>query len=292
MKNGWTGGRYSLYRALLGAYLFWYFLHLLPWGTELFSSQGALGAASERHYFRFFPNLLALWNSPLAVALILFLGALLSFLLGIGLRDRWTAIGLWYIWACLLDRNPLTLNPHLPFIGWILLAHACLPSAPYGSWDARQREDKGKSWEFPQPIHEAAWWVVSWSYSFSGYWKLFTPAWRNGSALDWILRNPLSRDNWITHAFRGLPSPLLEGLTLGFLLLEFLYGPLALWRRLRPGLWVAMLSAHLALLFLLDMSELTFGMILAQLFLFDPAWVWRAKRQVGPAQVDSPWSKS
>ncbi|HJT24567.1 MAG TPA: hypothetical protein VJ873_08310 [bacterium] len=273
MKNGWTGGQYSLYRMLLGIFLFGYFLHLIPWGEELFSGQGALSLSLDQHGSAFFPNPLAVWNSPPAVGLFLSLGAFLSLFLCAGLRDRWAALGLWYIWACLLDRNPLILNPHLPYIGWILLAHACLPTAPYGSWDARIRKDRGLSWELPQPLHGAAWGVMAWSYSYSGYWKMFTPAWRDGSALDWILRNPLSRDNSLAHAFLGLPSPFLKGLTFFVLLLEFLYGPLALWKRLRPWLWAAMLGVHLATLFLLDFYELTLGMILAHLFLFDPAWV-------------------
>ncbi len=43
MRNGWTGGQYSVYRALLGAYLFVHFLRLVPWGREVFSNQGVLG---------------------------------------------------------------------------------------------------------------------------------------------------------------------------------------------------------------------------------------------------------
>ena len=44
--NGWTGGQYSVYRALLGGYLFVHFAMLLPFGGELFSSQGMLPDAS------------------------------------------------------------------------------------------------------------------------------------------------------------------------------------------------------------------------------------------------------
>ena len=273
MKNSWTGAQYSLYRVLLGLSLFVYFLHLLPWGEELFSGQGALGLASEQHHSPYFPNPLALWNNPLVVTLFLSSGALLSLFLVAGLKDRWAAVGLWYLWACLLDRNPLILNPHLPYVGWILLAHACLPTAPYGSWDARQRKDGGRSWEFPPAIYRVAWLIVSWSYSYSGYHKLFTPAWQDGTALHWILQHPLSRDNFLTHAFLSLPPSLLAGFGYFFVGLELLYGPLALFKRLRPWLWVAMMGVLLTDLFLLDFFELTWGMILAQSFLFDPGWI-------------------
>lgn len=273
MRNGWTGGQYSLYRYLLGGYLFFYFTHLIPWGKELFSDRGALAQASARHQAAWFPNLLALGVSPAAVTCFLLTGALLGLLLMLGLRDRWASLGLWYLWACMLDRNPLTANPHLAFIGWILLAHACLPEAPYGSWDARRREDGNASWEFPPAIYGAAWLVFSWSYTYSGYLKLFTPSWREGTALSWVLQNPLCRDPSLARALLSWPAPFWAALTFGVLGLEFLYGPLAFFKRLRPWLWVSMFLMHLSILLLLDLTELTLGMILAQLLLFDPAWI-------------------
>jgi hypothetical protein len=279
MKNGWTGGTYSFFRALLGLSLFVYFLRLLPWGMELFSNQGALANFQEKHGSAYFPNILALWNSPSAVMALLALGAFLGILLTIGLKDRIAAIGLWYLWACLLDRNPFILNPQFPYIGWLLLAHACLPGAPYGSWEARSRPGQGKAWEFPGPIQEAAWWVVGLTYSYSGFYKLLTPAWKDGSALFWILQNPLSRENLFCRLMLELPSPCLMGLTWMAAWLEFLYWPLALFRRTRPWIWTAMVMVHLALIFLMDFFWISWGMILVQLFLFDPAWIKGIKKK-------------
>lgn len=34
MMNGWTGGQYSLYRAISGVYLLIHFVALLPWFAE------------------------------------------------------------------------------------------------------------------------------------------------------------------------------------------------------------------------------------------------------------------
>ena len=73
-----------------------------------------------------------------------------------GIRDRWAALGAWYIWTCLLGRNPLIANPSIPYVGWMLLAHACLPKTPYRLWPARGRPDAGDNWTFPQPIFVAA----------------------------------------------------------------------------------------------------------------------------------------
>ena len=131
MKNGWSGGQYSVYRALFGAYLFVHFAMLLPWGTELFSSSGVLPDGSVSPYLRLFPNVLALADGPVFVTVLLALGVLASGLLAVGYRDRVAAVFLWYLWACLFGRNPLISNPGLPYVGLLLVVHALLPRAPY-----------------------------------------------------------------------------------------------------------------------------------------------------------------
>lgn len=282
MKNGWTGGQYSLFRGLLGLFMTFHFLLLLPWGKELFSGQGALGLSTAKHAYAFFPNPLALWNSPFDITVFLALGVLASLFLTLGLQDRWAAVLLWFQWACLLDRNPLILNPHLPYLGWLLLAHACQPKAPFWSWEARKLPDRGASWTFPPALFGVAWLVVSWSYSFSGYRKAFTPSWTNGSALTWILQHPMARDNFAMHLLAVLPAPLLAALGFFVLGLEFLNGPLSLFRVLRPWVWSAVTLMHLGILMTLDFPELTLGMLLVQAFLFDPAWITPKKTSGTP----------
>src|SRR5687767_12983990 len=133
MKNGWTGGQYSLFRWAFGVYLFVHFLQLVPWGGELFSSRGVLPDASASPVMYLFPNILALWDSPGFVTMLLWMAVALTLLFAMGLFDRTAAVGLWYIWACLYGRNPLISNPSIPYVGLLLLAHACLSPSPYGS---------------------------------------------------------------------------------------------------------------------------------------------------------------
>src|SRR2546427_2619005 len=132
MRNGWTGGQYSVFRILLGSYLCEHFLRLLPWGRELFSNQGALPNSSASPLIHLFPNIFGVWDSPAFVLLLLALGAVLGFLLAAGVWDRAAAVVTWGMWTCLLGRDPLIANPSLPYIGWLLLAHAVLLPAPYG----------------------------------------------------------------------------------------------------------------------------------------------------------------
>jgi predicted DCC family thiol-disulfide oxidoreductase YuxK len=213
------------------------------------------------------------------VTALLLLGAGLSVLFGLGLYDRAAAVLLWYVWACLFGRNPLILNPSMPFVGWMLLAHACLPPAPYGSWAARGRPDPGGGWELPQPILRVAWIVMALGYSYSGYTKLISPSWVDGTALARVLDNPLARPGPLREALLTLPASLLHLGTWAALGLELAFAPLALSRRLRPWLWTAMAAMHLSLLVLIDFAELSLGMLLLHLFTFDPTWV---RPRLGP----------
>jgi len=275
MKNGWTGGQYSTFRILLGCYLLQHFLALLPCGGELFSNRGALARASASPLIRLFPNVLAIWDQPGFVTFLIVVGALSSGFLAVGLWDKAAAVVLWYLWACLLGRNPLISNPALPFIGWILLLHAVLPNAPYGSWAARGRDDPRGNWYMPPLAFALAWVLMSAGYSYSGYSKLVSPSWLDGSALARVLHNPLARPTMLRDLLLAMSPASLRVMTWAALMLELSFAPLALLRRARPLIWTAMVGLHLGLLLLVNFADLTAGMLLLHLFTFDPAWLRR-----------------
>lgn len=271
--NGWTGGQYSLVRTALGVYLLVHFLHLIAWGREVFSSAGVLSDAAWSPLIRAFPNVLAIADGPGAVTALLVLGAASAVLFAIGWFDRVAAIVMWYILACLFGRNPLIANPSLPFVGWALLMHACLPGRPYGSVGALGRSDPGGGWRFPPAIFGAAWIVMSIAYSYSGYTKLVSPSWMDGSALARVLENPLARPSVVRDALLAMPAVVLKGATWGALGLELLFAPLAIFRPLRRWLWLAMVCMHIGLLTLIDFADLSAAMLVFHLFVFDPAWL-------------------
>lgn len=273
LANGWTGGQYSLFRAIFGAYLFAHFAHLLPWSAELFSSRGMLPDASASPLYPLYPNVLFALDAPGVVAALIFVGLALSVLFALGVRDRLAALGLWYVWACLFTRNPLIQNPGIPYVGWLLLAHACLPRAPYGSYAARGRADPGGGWRLPGGIFAAAWIVMAVGYAYSGVGKLVSPSWLDGSALERVLENPLARPGPLRDLVLALPVSFLKAATWTALGLELAFAPLALVRALRPWLWTAMLAMHATLILLCDFADLSLGMLMLLLFTFDPAWV-------------------
>ena len=125
----------------------------------------------------------------------------------------------------------------------------------------------------PPAILAAMWIVMSLGYTFSGWTKLVSPSWTDGTAMARVLANPLARPNFVQSLILSLPPQLLQVMTWGALGLELLYAPLALFRRVRPWIWVAMLAMHLGLMALIDFADLSFMMVILHLFTFDPAWV-------------------
>lgn len=285
LNNGWTGGQYSIYRALFGLYLSVHFVRLMPWGHEVFSNAGVLPNASTSPLLRLFPNVLALWDGPAFIAFVLILGALLAVVFVFGWHDRAVALALWYLWACLFGRNPLIGNPSLPFIGWLLLAHAVLPSAPYGSWAARGRSDPGGNWRMPPFVFALAWALMAAGYTYSGYTKLVSPSWVDGSALFRVLQNPLARPTLLRILVLTMPFGLLRIGTWGALGLELGFAPLALLRKARPLIWAAMVALHCSLVLLVNFADLTMGMLLLHLFTFDPQWIRPKRAAVGTEMV-------
>jgi predicted DCC family thiol-disulfide oxidoreductase YuxK len=239
----------------------------------MFSNSGVIPKGSASPLLHLFPNILAVFDSPVFVTVFLLSGALLSALFAVGYFDRAAALGLWYIWACLLGRNPLISNPSLPYIGLLLLAHSCLPRAPYGSLARRGRPDPGTEWRMPQSIFLVVWILMALGYTYSGYTKLVSSSWIAGTAIARVLANPLARENFLNRALIGLPEGFLKVITWGALALELSFAPLALFRRTRPYIWGMMIAMHIGLIMLIDFADLSIGMVMLQLFTFDPAWI-------------------
>ena len=176
--------------------------------------------------------------------------------------------------ASILGRNPLILNPGMPYVGWLLLAHCAIPPRPLGSWDAK-RLGVNTSWHMPQGLFVLAWILLALGYSYSGLTKLASPSWADGSALMRVFDNPLARDHTLNDLIRSLPEWTLRAMTYGVLGLEILFAPLALSKRLRPWLWTLLVAMHLGIMVSVDFADLTIGMLIIHAFTFDPDWLGR-----------------
>jgi hypothetical protein len=270
--DAWNGRLYGRFRLVVGVYLAVHFLHLAPWAPEVFSSRGVLPDGRTSPLLALFPNILAAADGPAFVTAFVAAAGCAALLFAVGAADRLCALYMFYALACLYGRNPLIANPSLPYVGWLLLAHATLPPLPMGIglW----RKD-APDWRLSRPLQTAAWFLLAAGYSFSGYTKLVSPSWLDGTALVRVLESPLARPGLLRDTLLSLPPALLRPMAYGALALELLFLPLALIPRLRPWLWSALLGMHLALIALIDFADLSLGMVTFHLFVADPAWARR-----------------
>lgn len=271
-RGEWTGGQWSVVRALLGLYVAIHCAHLVPYAGELFSSAGVfVGDASP--FFRIVPSQLWIQDTNVVATSMTVLGALCGVLIAVGLRDRIASLVAWWILACFLARNPLISNPSLPYVGLLLLVHAAMPRAPFGSFEARGRIDPAGGWRPNRGAWLALWIALAVGYSYSAWTKLVSPSWVDGTAVGRVLENPLARPGFAREFVVGLPEWMLAAQTYGALAAELLFLPLALWSRTRPWIWLALLAMHLGLVALIDFADLSLAMALVHVATFDPAWV-------------------
>jgi hypothetical protein len=263
--------QFGLVRILLGLYVLWYVGGLLPYAAEHFSNAGMLPDPRLNETYGFFPNPLAVWDSPEAITACLGVLAVLALLLTCGVARRPVAVVLWFGWACLYNRNNLTLNPSLHYVGWLLLACAVIPPGePFALW-SKPRPD----WFLPKPLIIGAWLLLAAGYSISGYVKLPSPSWLDGSTVWRVLQGPLAQPGPWRDLVLGLPLPLLQALTWGTLALELFFAPLCVFHRTRRWVWWAAVVWHLGIILLTRLVYISLGMLLMHAFTFDLRWMRR-----------------
>jgi predicted DCC family thiol-disulfide oxidoreductase YuxK len=244
MTNGWTGGQYSLYRILFGGCLVVHFARLS-----------------------------FMWDGPAVTTALGIVGALLALPFLVGWHDRPAALGLAALWIWLIGHEPLIPTPAVPWIAWLLLAHLFLPPAPYGSWAARGRPDPAAGWRMPRLIFAVTWVLMALGYAYDGYTKLINPTWIDGTGLTHLLESPLARPTRLRDLLLDSPDLLLRAVSWTALALELGFAPLALFRRVRPWLWLAVVLMQLSLILLVGFTGMTIGLLLLHLFAFDPGWI-------------------
>ncbi len=284
---GLLGDRLAVFRIAFGLYFAVLFARLLPWAEKMYSAAGMLPDAALSPLHGKVPNPLFTWDSPLALQLLCGGLVLLSLCYAVGLRYRLCAVLMWAGWTFLWQRNPFTLNPSMPFNGWLMLATVFLPARPPWSLDrllAGPDPSRPARVPIPPDVVRAAWIVMAVAYSWSGWTKLLSAGWRSGEAVGLILDGPLARPAFWVDGLRAAPAWLWMGLTWATLGLELLFAPLCLFRRGRMLAWGGMVGMHVGLVFVIQFAELSLGMMLIHLLTFDPAWLRRppAPRPAAP----------
>ncbi len=265
--------QFALFRVLLGVYLAIHFAMLVPYGAELFGSTGVLPDPRLNLIPPIFPNVL---NAELAsgtISLFLVALVLIALLFATGIWRRTAAVILWYGWACLFNRNNLIANPSIPYVGLLILLTTLVPLGE--GWSIRERRE---NWTFPIAVYWAAWIPLAAGYTFSGLHKLGSPSWMNGEALRLLADNPLARPGPIRDWLLKAPDAVIHAMTWFALAGEILFAFLSFTRATRFIAWAWLVGMHLGILAVISFADLTAGMLLAHLFVWDPAWLRLWKR--------------
>jgi len=258
-----------IFRILVGLYLIFHFINIVPYAEELFGYDMMFDPHISPIY-GFFPNILDYINATFFIYILVFLSVLLT----IEYFPRLVSFLLWYGWVALFNRNMLILNPGLPYIGWILLALTLV------------EEDKNRKLfhtnntflkyiqrdKFPKRIFWCGWILMAAGYTCSGLHKLVTsPSWTEGTALQFILESCLARDNFLRDLLLQFPF-FLKLSTWGALFLEIAFLPLGVFYHTRFYFWIIYMLFHFGILLLINFTDLTIGMTMIHLFTFD--WRW------------------
>jgi predicted DCC family thiol-disulfide oxidoreductase YuxK len=262
--------QFTFFRIAFGTYLFCHFLGLIPYAAELFSNSGALADPRLNFTFGVLPNPLESINTATFAVGFVTAMASLAALFALGIGRRFAALLLWFGWACLFNRNNLICNPGLPYVGLLLLLSTLVPVGEPLRWGKR---DADTDWQMPAAIYWVAWLLLAIGYTYSGWFKLLSPSWQDGSALESLIHNPLARPSALRNWLITWPPLILQIATWIALAGELLALPLSLTRKGRLITWLWMLSMHLGIILLVDFADLTWGMLMVHLFTFDPQWL-------------------
>ncbi len=280
--------QFAVFRIIFGLYLTVHFANLLPYGTELFSYDGVISDPRLNPLHGIFLNPLVSFGSPFSIKWFLGISILLSTLFTLGICRRPVSLMLWFVWACLFNRNNLISNPGIPYVGLILVMCAVIPSGdelsinPFTRRRNRGTDDK---WFFPGYVYWGAWILLAAGYTFSGIIKLQSPSWENGEAIRMLLENPLARPSFLRDLFLESPEILLKAMTWGALGIEIVFVFASFHRLTRLWAWLLMIGMHLGIVMLVDFADLTLGMLMIHFFVLDPDWFRSPRKLAGKKNI-------
>jgi hypothetical protein len=238
----------KVFRFIFGLYLAAHFMTLFPYADELIGD--AMPYTTVHMLSAMVPNILDYVNVKFFMLTLMVSSAIFTFTLN-AKYVRFTSLYILMGWASILIKNPLTSNPGIPYVGWLLLVHVFYP-------------DKK-----PKRVMWTAWFLMALGYTMSGIHKLSCPSWIDGTALLHVMNSPLARDNFIRDFMMLLPDFILKAMTWVALFLEISALPLGLFRHTRYMYHWAFIFMHLGICLMVNFLDLTLGVMMIHLFLFE-----------------------
>lgn len=175
--------------------------------------------------------------------------SLLSILFTLGIWRRTTALLLFLASCCLADRNFFgpTLAP--PYIEFILLACVFVPAGE--ALKLRKKPKTHRHWAMPRWIFRGAWIILAISYCISGLYRMQNPS--------WLI---------LTQSF-----VFLKILSWCYISFELSFIILCIFEITRKWAWLIMTLIQVVILLTGIHIELTLGLLMLHLFVFDARWL-------------------
>lgn len=272
LEKKYSPHQFSIFRILLGFYLIVYFIRLIPFGTELFSSNGMVENVLMNWTSGVLPIIVYLTH-PVFITCLLSIMVILSISLVLGLFRRTSAILLWIGWMLLLNMNNFTGDPSLPFVGLLLLSLAVIPTGePFSFSNKIFKVKNPKAWFMPSILYWGIWIVFGISFTLSGVEKLMSPAWYGGTAALLLYQGPFAFHNIFTDILRNL-SLWFNKFTTWIILYSQLLGlPSLFFNRTRLLFWSITTVLFVFSLLLLKLTDVLIAMLLFYFFIMDSTW--------------------
>jgi len=261
---------FSFVRILMGLYCALFFFFLKGRAKDLFSNQGIFSDPTTHVTYGYFPSILHVFSSPAFCEWLCVALSILGLCLVLGIFRRISAFLIWYGLCSLWNQNEHFWSPALPFVGWQLLAYSFIPlGEPLCLLKSKQQ----KNWTIPPGFIKIAWLTLGLAYTISGMYKFISPSWYDGTAIRQIMNWTWARDWLYVDLLLALPDWCLNFLTWFTVASEALFLPLIFFPQGRFIAWLCMTLIQVNLTFIVDLFDLTFGVLLFHLFVFDYAWV-------------------
>jgi len=259
-----------MWRIAFGLYMAYYYLRLLPYSVEMFSSDRNLPGADLVALNSYFPDALLNYDSSWVVQLILIFSVVFSLMIALGWKRRIGALCLWPLLMWMYNRNPSGDSPEYEYINWLVFILIFIPGG-----EAHGLDEEDPQWKFPPIYYWGGWLLLSLGYAIAGIakYRSHNQNWFDGTAMYYILATDNARRGWYGNFFDHFPKEVFYPITWGSLYLE-MFAPLCvLFRRTRLWWWCISTVVHFVILIFINIPQVSYGMILFHLFVFDENWL-------------------
>lgn len=262
------------WRFLFGAYFIYYAVRTIPYLEEIYGREGIVPDISLNWTYGIFPNLFSFISTE-QLPLLLHLGIIVSALfLLFGYFPRAAAFIIWFLQTTLYNRNVLTGEPSLAFVGLLLLTLTLIPNQP-----SLLRKREYREMEVPYFVFFLPVFIFCLTFTVSAIDKSMSSSWLSGKALMQMLNMGIIKDNFIVHFFISQPA-LVSAFSYLAVLVQFSCFPLMVLGFYRMALILNFL-AFLCIFYLIDINQVIYGMLFFySFFLLDVSFLRKIKQRL------------